>query len=459
MSTHNKGGEDGIIAWLLISLAVLASLGFLAWLIASHKIVYFSGKFFDLAAFPWRYIPTQTAAQVVADLDMNYVLAMRHAAYVSIGDWISYGNLALKPWSFLFIGLMVFLSIKQFKTIKQKMINKPMSPAQLAKISSHTFSEIAPVLHIQEALVDDKLPGWRRQTFPIEMLEQARYQGKSLFIPTQNGGKSLDVNRLKSYLLETKKHKVGGLSLHTSVHLGTQIVNLKHDLVDIEGKKELIFMDRLSNEGKAILCILAPYAFNKNKGREESAEVKDALNYSAYGSKNGQANLAVEEAQQAFAKWRKSPEVNRLALKHHWEYPFLCALLTLAQRRGKIGTWQFIWLKPMNRVMFYSLNTVGRATPHAQAAMTFSQQQFDIAAAKKGNLPVDRELNSTIYVDKVIESFEAEWAFWLESTPESKEQDSEFDYDENSDGIKALLAEIQKSQVVPVIPASANDPV
>ena len=449
--------EDGLLTWVLLSLAVAAIMFFLAWVTGSHKIVYYSAKLFDLLSFPWRLLPTDEAKQAVADLDMSYVLAMRHAAYIRFGDWLSYANLVFQPWSYFFILLVVLLTLRQFKQVKERLVNKKLTPDELAKITSETFSEIAPILGLQEKLVNDELPGWRRQTFPVEMLKELRYQGQSVLVPNEQGVLEIDEARLRGCLTYTSTYKHKNQWLLFNEFLGRQIVDFNTDLKQVRAGKKLTFVDRLSNEGKAIYAILAPYAFDKIRGRERSGAIKDALNYSAYGSEQGLANLTV--AQEGFNEWRDNQQANRLALKHHWEYPFLSALLELAQRRGKVGTWQFIWLKPMNRIMFYCLNTVGRHTPHAQAALCFSQIQFDKEVAKQGRLPVIREgnkLQSVIYADKVIKSFHEEWKFWIEASEDSVEGDYAFDYDENSAGIEALLKDLEESNISPHVPEEAN---
>lgn len=458
---NRKNNEDGILVWVLIAALAFGVMGSLAWFVGSHKIVYYTAKVFDVLGYPWRLLPTDKGVQAAADLDMNYILAMRHAAYVEFKDWMGYANLALRPLSYILIASMTLLTLRQFKKVTASRLNTRLSPEKLAEISMSTFTEIAPVLAIQEKLVKNKVKGWDRQTFPQEFLQKARYQKQPILVPNKDGVLTLDLVRLKGYLTQTKNYRQGGRSFMFNHHLGRQIVDMSKDLEPLRAKKTVCFVDRLSNEAKALIGILAPYAFSKEaSSRKESAAVKDALNLSAYGSKDGIPNLAVEEAQEGFEKWRKSPELNRLAIKHQWEYPFLYALLTLAQRRGKVGTWWFIWLKPVNRVMFYALNTVGRHTPHAEAAMCFSQVQFDEVVAKQGRLPVDIELKSVIYCDKVIESFTEEWKFWINAKGDEvkdEQASSIFNFDEEAIGMTALRDQLTESQKIIPLPKSTEE--
>lgn len=461
MSSYGRKQDDGLLTWMLLAMIAFGVMGSLLWFVKSHSIVYYSAKIFDLIAFPWRLLPTERGEQAVADLDLNYILAMRHAGRFQFGDWVSYANLALRPWSYVFIGAMGLLTLRQFKKISRARLNHRLSPKQLAKISMSTFTEIAPVLNIQEQLVKNKLKGWERQTFPQEFLQKAKYQNRPVLITNEHGVQILDSDRLKGHLKATKTYRFGGKKLMVSHHLGRQLVDLRVDLERLKKEKTVCFVDRLSNEAKVLIGILAPYAFNKKENsREESAAVKDAVNLSAYGSKDGLPNLSIEIAQKSFDTWRTSAELNRLAIKHHWEYPFLYSLLTLAQKRGKIGTWWFIWLKPINRVMYYSLNTVGRATPHAEAALCFSQHQFDLEVAKQGRLPVSADLVSAIYCDQVVKSFSEEWKFWLKAKGDDVDDEqsaSIFEFNENDVGAVELKRQLEQSQVIIPLPPSTED--
>src|SRR5690606_4883739 len=145
-----------------------------------------------------------------------------------------------------------------------------------------------PVAAIQKELVDDALPGWRRQTFPHELLMAARINKKRV-IKADN---TIDPVLLSQYLTQYrwKKVKVNGKPqrMRVSKYLGRQIVDLALDTKD----KKVVFPDRLSDPGKAVFAILAPYAFGGNDGKRQSKATLDALNMSAYGPKTGSANLA-----------------------------------------------------------------------------------------------------------------------------------------------------------------------
>lgn len=442
--------DDGVLTWVFLAAVCLGVMGAMVWLVASHQIVYYGTPVVDALAFPWRLLPLNWTGSIVPDLDFQYNLYRKRPHLISFMDWLGYVNVAFRPWTFLFCIVAIFLFRRQIKHVKQSRMNKRLSPNELATEMMNVFTDIAPVVCIQEKLVRNELPNWARQTFPEEFLRKAKYQKRPVLVPDpENGGEMVDRSRLEGYLQETTKYKHNGVVLQKSVHLGRQIVDIIADSKKSDG---IAFPDRLSDAGKAVFAILAPYAFNATPGKAESQKVSDALNVSAYGSPTGMAKLDVPEAQETFNRWREHPLARKLAKMHPWEYTFLYALLEHAQRSGKIGTWKFIWLKPTDRVLFYALNTVGRKTPHSESSIVFSQLQFERKAARMGLLPINNEGKPIIFTKKVIESFEEEWEFWRNGEEDSEDwwmAKDAFDW-ENNAALTNALKDLNQAPSVPV---------
>lgn len=411
-------GDDGVISWLLVAVAAIAIIGTLLWLVTSNYIVYYLSPIFAFFAIPYDWLPTWLVGPAANDVKALHSLNRWYPDDTTLVEWLRYVNLSLKPAAVLWVGVTVLLTVSVLRNNTARKYNRILTPPELAKELSLTFSETAPVIAIQKELIKDVLPGWRKQVSPEEFLRKARYQNRSVLVDQVNEENEavivLDKKRLHGYLTQTKPFKSGSLTLRKSPFLGHQLVDLKKDSANKKTKKDdLIYMDRLSDVGKAIFAILAPHAFGGKKGRVQSAEVKDGLNYSAYGSKTGEANLSIPIVQKTFDEWRSHHLVNKLARIHHWEYTFLASLLALAGGTGKIGTFQFIWLKPMDRCLFYVLNTVGRATPHAEAALAFSMRQFEQRCARLGFLPLDKTSHKhVIFTEKTIDSFQEAWEDW-----------------------------------------------
>ncbi|CUJ51339.1 Uncharacterised protein [Achromobacter sp. 2789STDY5608633] len=446
---NDRKDSDSPMMWVGLGAGCFVILGALVWLVASHSIVYYLTPVMNALAFPWRLLPTSLTGSTVPDLDFNYVLFRRHAAHVSLGDWLSYVSVAVKPWSVLFAFVAAGLFVRQTKKIKNSRINARLTPNELARNMMNTFTDIAPVVEIQEKLVANKLPRWARQVFPEEFIRAAKYQGQPVLVPDrESDALVIDKDRMTGFLRQTTKYKHGNKVLLRSPFLGRQIVDVRGDGAE---SKPVVFVDRLSDAGKAIYAILAPYAFNNKQGKAQSKAVSDALNMSAYGSPQGMANLSIPEVAESFEKWRDHPLARKLAKIHHWEYTFLYALLEHAQRSGKIGTWSCIWLKPTDRIMFYTLNTVGRKTPHSESGLAFSQVQYERKVVRKGRIPIQPDGQPVIFTERLIDALCREWTEWLNGDDDSEEwwKDEKLgDWEQNS-ALMSALSDLNAAKPVP----------
>lgn len=442
MAQKQGGSSDGAISWFIIVVAIFGLFGGLMWLVASNYIVYYLSPILSFLAKPYSWLPTDIVGTAANDVSVQHYLNRWHPNQTGLLDWIGFVNLTLKPTAILFAFVVGLLFVWMLRGSNKHSSNRVLTPLDLATQLSTVFSETAPVIRIQSELVADKLPEWKKQTFPEEFVKAARYQRKKVLVidPRSKDRKLIiDENRMHGYLSQVRALKVGEISVRFNKFLGRQIVDIIRDS-KIENP---VFPDRLSDTGKAVFAILAPYAFGGPKGRAASISVKDALNYSAFGSPNGMANLSVPVVSQVYEQWKGSPLVHKLAKIYHWEHTFLSALLEAAQRNGKVGTFQFIWLKPMNRQMFYALNTVGRKTPATEAGLSFSQLQYERRCARAGRLPLTATGEPVIFTKKVIEALSVEWEEWRDGDDDDDQwwkEDGLLDWDKNEELMRDLLS-------------------
>ena len=89
----------------------------------------------------------------------------------------------------------------------------------------------------------------------------------------------------------------------------------------------------------------------------------------AYSEDNGVASCSVLE-QEAFVKkleksWKKAADVlgENIIIRHcAYELPWFMALLTRARQKGVLAGSQFLWLRPLDRPLWYALNQCGGRT-------------------------------------------------------------------------------------------------
>lgn len=409
MAVHKETGREDPFVIIGLCIFVPALLFFMMWLVGSHKIV--------AATAPAAYQLSKLWLVFPGGRDMVLKLAeggrefMAAPGKVIFSDWLLYINLSLKPLARICAGIMLLTAIPVAIFSDRKKLFRRLTPTELMAELSQVFTGIIPVIHLRQKLVKNELPLWRRQTFPHEFLESEKtYDGKRL---VQDGIIVQEALQVRLIGIDPRKN-VNGRAVSAS--LGRQIVNLAQDR---ENLNNICFPDRLSDVGKVIFALFAAHAYGGSDGVKDYMKATDQLNRSCAGEANGRANLKV--AQWIYNKYRIIPEARNLFSVHHWEYTYLVELLKQAKRQGKCGHTSIMWLKPMNRVLFYALNQVGRWVPHAESAAVFDHHAAEQLAAKNGLVflkNIDGRWQHTVWVGCAVEGFAHDWARWTVSVEE-----------------------------------------
>lgn len=404
-------------------LAAFLVMGFLVWLVASNRIVYGSLKPALLFGAMWKWTPSDFGFSQWNYLVTNVQLFVVKPSAVSFAQWAGFITVALRP---LFLILMLaYIAVLVFFATRKKTFMRRFTARHLMEISVAQFTGIAPVVAIRKLVAQDKHPLWRRQVTPEEVFLNYRAPASrpEVGLAAPAGAPMIRDNRLdrevaRMYFMAVTGNTADGRLI--SGMLGRQVVNLANDA---SRSKSVVFADRMSSEGKTLLALWSAVAFGEKEGRDEFCKYRDMLNRSAFGTKDGMANLAL--AQPLYMKYRKHPVLNKLFAMHHWEHTLLFALLALAQRKGRFTTAEVLWLRPTNRVMFFALNSRGSFTPHTEAATTFTQHTYESMCAKQGRLPLfvngQGQLQHVIYVDKAVDGLELEYERWAEASDEDED--------------------------------------
>lgn len=94
--------------------------------------------------------------------------------------------------------------------------------------------------------------------------------------------------------------------------------------------------------------------------------------------------------------------------RHAYVYTVLASLLEIARTEGVIATAEFLWLKPLDRRLWYVLNTVGRVTAVPEVAGVFAHWQAEKKLGRPMRTPVvteavqalDKAVSEILYVEE-----------------------------------------------------------
>lgn len=414
MSDDDKA--DGPFEIIGLLLAVSGILIAMLWFFASNRIVYFWTPVLSAVGSWWDYVPGGVGAELAEGIRQRAAVFMQRPVAVGFFAFTSFANTALAPLTTMLVaGVTVWLLATVFMP-GANVFRRFKRADDLLERMSYVFTGTAPILHLRKALANHTEPLWKRQTFPEEVLLKHRVNGKPLVV---NG--EANERHIKAYFEGLLGDGRGRGGLMVSTMLGRQVVNLTDDAD--RSRKAGAFPDRFSDAGKVIFGLLCARAFGGEQGKADYNVARDQLNNSCRGSKHGLPKLPV--AQWIFDKYRAHPMAHRLFAVHHWEYTYLFALLAQAKRQGKCGHWEFLWLKPTDRILFYALNTVGRGTPHTESAAVFNQFAYERKVSAKGRFPLtvnaQGKLEHVIFVRGAIEGLVAAWRKWTDGVDATEE--------------------------------------
>jgi intracellular multiplication protein IcmP len=114
----------------------------------------------------------------------------------------------------------------------------------------------------------------------------------------------------------------------------------------------------------------ALYAAFVAKAARKANEARELLNKIAHSSQKG--NLDFSGTDELLEKYKDYPAVVEISKKHAYVYTVMASMLQLARTDGVMPSAEFLWLKPIDRKLWFMLNAVGRQTVVSEVAGPFA---------------------------------------------------------------------------------------
>lgn len=149
--------------------------------------------------------------------------------------------------------------------------------------------------------------------------------------------------------------------------------------------------DKLKPHEKALIAIFAAQGCGDKKGAIA------AVNAIAISATSDYKNVPDFSSAKPLFKYIEDPKVQNIIKKHAYIYTVLNQMLEFARETGVLPTSYFIWLKPRDRILFYTLNCVGRQVAFIEVAGIFGHWKAEQIAGHKLEAP---------YVVKAVDGLE-----------------------------------------------------
>lgn len=148
----------------------------------------------------------------------------------------------------------------------------------------------------------------------------------------------------------------------------------KHKLVDVSGKgldrdvARVVFKkqlgslwrgpERLPPYAKAVYAVLAMRIAGQNK----ESLAKARLLASTFATTKSIASLDTTWVDEAITKYGSHPLVQKVISRHAYIFTVFATMLQISRADGVFASSLFVWLRPVDRRLWYTLDSVGRYT-------------------------------------------------------------------------------------------------
>ncbi len=163
---------------------------------------------------------------------------------------------------------------------------------------------------------------------------------------------------------------------------------------------------KLPPHQKALLAVLCTYIAYERKTADKMLEqMATSATFSNVAA--GKINYAgIDELLNRFAN---TPEIKQLLAQHAYVFTVFAQLLTMARKTGIVANSLYLWIKPMDRSLWYVLNNVGRKAVFAETASVhahwLAERQLGYAIKTPMIEPVITALNEAV-ASRIIRDIE-----------------------------------------------------
>lgn len=261
------------------------------------------------------------------------------------------------------IAFIVLLAIAVFFSNSVRVFKRTYNMKDLASLEVENWPQISPVVKLDLVKTDiDKGP-WAMAMTPVQYCKRFNLLEEFKRQPTENMSRK-EMNRIDVRLKRGEANKVFAMQLGP-LWMGPHKLPLHTKALFA------IFAGRMEGDAAAVKLI-----------RQLSATSTTKLDF-----------RGVDEL---LKKYENHKEVKKITESHAYVMTVMASMLVLARTDGVQASADFLWLKPVDRRLWYTLNTVGRQTPFTEVAGIFAHWVAEKELGKKLYVPMIEEATNAL---------------------------------------------------------------
>lgn len=306
-------------------------------------------------------VATQSVVALQTAIQKTDPHRMKWGEFALLNDWVG------KHVRWVISPILLILAAITFFKFGGRRFTNTYSMQSLRNIEAQNWPQITPILSLDLVKEDIEKGPWAMATLPIDFCKQ--HQMITPIVKNERNVWQLD----KGIAHRVLTSQVGPLwsgPYNMPIHIKALIV---------------IFVARAERDRNLANQLLAQIARSAAGGKLDFSGVEEGIQ--KYGNNR-------------IVQW--------LSGRHAYVYTLMASLLEIARTNGVLASAEFLWLKPVDRRLWFMLNSVGRQTAVVEIAGAFSHWKTEKKLGRAMRTPlIDEAVNAleesmyeTLRVDK-----------------------------------------------------------
>jgi intracellular multiplication protein IcmP len=368
MAAPQQGGgqQDNSSAMLWWVAAVFAAIAAI-WFTLKNQIIsaYLFLKLYEVNFLSYlsHYIPIDVAKLDQLRAIINY--AELNKTVVGFNDLITIGSTVGGWLRIPLVILLLLLAVIVYVGNTTRIYKKIYTMREFAKLERENWPQISSVTDLDLIKTDIDTGPWAMAMTPMQFCK--RYKLLEEVRPQRHEGMSRkDWERIDVVLKRGEANKLFALQLGP-LWKGT---------------------NKLPPHTKALF---AAFAARINADTKSAAELLTRLSATA-------PSLDMSGVDALLKKHENTKLVQKVLQSHAYVTTVMAAMLQAAREDGVQASADFLWLKPVDRKLWYTLNTVGRQTPFIEVGGIFAHFLSEKEAGRKLLVPMIDEATNAVEI-------------------------------------------------------------
>lgn len=367
MAAPQQGGQqdnsNAILWWVAAIFAIIGGV----WIVLKNQIItaYLFLKLYEVnfLSFLSQYFPLNTVQ--LDQLRSVIYYAKSNPANIGFQELITIGG-TVGGWIRIpLVILMLILAVVVYFGNTTRVYKRIYGMRDLAKLEKENWPQINPVVNLDLIKTDIDTGPWAMAMTPMQFCKRYRL------------------------LEEIRPQRQESLSRKSAARV---------EVVLKRGEANKLFALQLgplwkgsNNLPSYTRALFAVFAARINADSKSAADILARLAASSTGS-----SLDLSGVDALLKKHENTKLVQKVVQSHAYVTTVMAAMLAAARDDGVQASADFLWLKPVDRRLWYTLNTVGRQTPFIEVGGIFAHWIAEREAGRKLLVPMVEEATNAV---------------------------------------------------------------